>query len=72
MPHTNPLAFAAPWFEPDGKAPDMGHHFLALDPGPTSGGAFGARMAALAAAVDRDVVRQGRLALIRGPRWQIW
>jgi (2R)-3-sulfolactate dehydrogenase (NADP+) len=45
---------ASSFFDADGKAPDMGHLFLALDPGPTSGGAFSARMAALAAAVASD------------------
>lgn len=45
---------ASSFFDATGKAPDMGHLFIAIDPGPTSGGAFGARMAALAAAVGSE------------------
>lgn len=45
---------ASSFFDADGKAPDMGHLFVAIDPGPTSGGAFAARMATLAGALAGD------------------
>jgi len=45
---------ATSFFEPQGKAPDMGHLFIAIDPGPASGNAFGARMAVLAEAMRAD------------------
>jgi (2R)-3-sulfolactate dehydrogenase (NADP+) len=32
----------------------MGHLFIAIDPGPVAGGAFGARMATLAAAMAEE------------------
>ena len=34
-------------FDAEGGPPDMGHVFLALDPGPLSGGSFAARMSDL-------------------------
>jgi (2R)-3-sulfolactate dehydrogenase (NADP+) len=45
---------ASSFFEAEGKPPDMGHLLIAIDPEPTSAGAFGARMRALAAAMARD------------------
>jgi (2R)-3-sulfolactate dehydrogenase (NADP+) len=45
---------ASSFFDAEGKPPDMGHLFIAIDPGPLSGGGFGARMTALAAAVGSD------------------
>jgi (2R)-3-sulfolactate dehydrogenase (NADP+) len=45
---------ATSFFEDQGKAPDMGHLFIAIDPGPASGNAFGARMAVLAEAMRTD------------------
>jgi (2R)-3-sulfolactate dehydrogenase (NADP+) len=41
---------ASSFLDANGPPPDVGHLFLAIDPGPASGGTFGARMAALAAA----------------------
>lgn len=41
---------ASSFLDANGSAPDVGHLFVAIDPGPASGGAFGARMAALAEA----------------------
>ena len=43
--------------EGEGSAPDLGQTLLALDPGALSGGGFGARMSALAAAVAEDGAR---------------
>jgi (2R)-3-sulfolactate dehydrogenase (NADP+) len=45
---------ASSFFEAEGKPPDMGHLFIAIDPAPLSDGAFGARMTALAQAVSKD------------------
>jgi len=45
---------ASSFFDADGKSPEMGHLFIAIDPGPLSGGGFGARMTALAQAVGSD------------------
>lgn len=45
---------ASSFFDAEGAPPDMGHLFIAIDPGPTSGGAFGARMATLAAAMAEE------------------
>ena len=45
-------AEASSLFDAEGDAPDLGQVILALDPGPLSGGAFGGRMAALAALYD--------------------
>jgi (2R)-3-sulfolactate dehydrogenase (NADP+) len=45
---------ASSFFDAEGRAPDMGHLFLALDPGPTSADTFGARMQTLAAAMAKD------------------
>lgn len=45
---------ATSFFDAEGKAPDMGHVLLAIDPGPPSAGTFGARMQSLAAAMARD------------------
>ncbi len=48
---------ASSLLEGEGPAPDLGQTLLALDPGGLSGGGFGARMAALAAAVAADGAR---------------
>ena len=45
---------ASSFFDAEGAPPDMGHLFIAIDPGPTSGGAFAARMATLAAAMAEE------------------
>jgi (2R)-3-sulfolactate dehydrogenase (NADP+) len=45
---------ASSFFDAAGEPPDMGHLFIAIDPGPLSGGGFGARMSALAAAIGSD------------------
>jgi (2R)-3-sulfolactate dehydrogenase (NADP+) len=45
---------ATSFFEAEGKAPDMGHLFIAIDPGPASGNGFAARMAVLAEAMRAD------------------
>ncbi|NDE01715.1 MAG: Ldh family oxidoreductase [Gammaproteobacteria bacterium] len=45
---------ATSFFESHGKAPDMGHLFIAIDPGPASGNAFAARMSVLAEAMRAD------------------
>lgn len=45
---------ASSFFDADGKPPDMGHLFIAIDPGPLSGESFGARMTALAQAIGSD------------------
>ncbi len=45
---------ASSFFDAEGAPPDMGHLFIAIDPGPVSGGAFGARMATLAAAMAEE------------------
>lgn len=45
---------ASSFFDAEGAPPDMGHLFIAIDPGPASGGAFGARMATLAAAMAEE------------------
>jgi (2R)-3-sulfolactate dehydrogenase (NADP+) len=45
---------ASSFLDAQGSPPDMGHLFLAIAPGPASGGGFGARMAALATAMARD------------------
>lgn len=45
---------ASSFFEADGKAPDMGHLFIAIDPARTSGGHFGERMSVLASAIAED------------------
>lgn len=38
---------ASSFFDAEGQPPDMGHLFIAIDPGPVSGAAFGARMSVL-------------------------
>lgn len=38
---------ASSFFDAEGTPPDMGHLFIAIDPGPTSGQAFGERMRVL-------------------------
>jgi (2R)-3-sulfolactate dehydrogenase (NADP+) len=45
---------ASSFFDTEGSPPDMGHLFIAIDPGPTSGGAFASRMATLAAAMAEE------------------
>ncbi len=45
---------ASSFFDAEGNAPAMGHLFVAIDPEPTSSGAFAARMQALATAMARD------------------
>lgn len=45
---------ASSFFDAEGTPPDMGHLFIAIDPGPVSGGAFGSRMATLAAAMAEE------------------
>lgn len=45
---------ASSFLDAAGPPPDVGHLFVALDPGPTSGGCFAARMGELAAAMARD------------------
>jgi (2R)-3-sulfolactate dehydrogenase (NADP+) len=45
---------ASSFFDAEGSPPDMGHLFIAIDPGPTSGGAFASRMATLAAAMAEE------------------
>ena len=45
---------ASSFFDAEGAPPDMGHLFIAIDPGPTSGGAFASRMATLAAAMAEE------------------
>jgi (2R)-3-sulfolactate dehydrogenase (NADP+) len=45
---------ATSFFDAEGAPPDMGHLFIAIDPGPVSGGAFGARMATLAATMAEE------------------
>jgi (2R)-3-sulfolactate dehydrogenase (NADP+) len=41
---------ASSFLDAKGPPPDVGHLFVAIDPGPASGGTFGARMAVIAAA----------------------
>ena len=48
---------ASSLFEGRGDPPDLGQMLIALDPNALSGGAFGARMAALAGAVAEDGAR---------------
>lgn len=45
---------ASSFFDAEGKAPDMGHLFIAIDPGPASGGAFAARMSTLLAMMAEE------------------
>lgn len=45
---------ASSFFDAEGKPPDMGHLFIAIDPGPVSGDGFGARMTTLAQAIAND------------------
>lgn len=45
---------ASSFFDAEGAPPDMGHLFIAIDPGPASGGAFASRMATLAAAMAEE------------------
>ena len=45
---------ASSFFDAEGAPPDMGHLFITIDPGPTSGGAFASRMATLAAAMAEE------------------
>lgn len=45
---------ASSFFDAEGKAPDMGHLFIAIDPGPSSGGAFATRMSTLLAAMAEE------------------
>lgn len=45
---------ASSFFDAEGTPPDMGHLFIGIDPGPTSGSAFGSRMATLLAAMAAE------------------
>lgn len=45
---------ASSFFDAEGPPPNMGHLFLAIDPGPTSGSAFGSRMSSLIAAMATE------------------
>lgn len=45
---------ATSFFDAEGRAPDMGHLFIAIDPGPASGNAFAARMAVLLGAMGDE------------------
>lgn len=45
---------ASSFFDAEGKSPDMGHLFIAIDPNRTSGGGFSSRMGMLAAAIAED------------------
>ncbi len=45
---------ASSFLDASGPPPDVGHLFMAIDPGPTSGGLFGAKMAALATAFAEE------------------
>lgn len=45
---------ATSFFDAEGRPPDMGHLFIAIDPGPVSGNAFAARMATLLAALESE------------------
>lgn len=54
---------ASSFFDAEGKAPDMGHLFIAINPGPTSGGNFAARMNDLITAMSAE--SQVRLPGIR-------
>lgn len=45
---------ATSFFDAEGRSPDMGHLFLAIDPGPTSGHAFGDRMGTLLSAIEAE------------------
>lgn len=45
---------ASSFFDAEGKSPDMGHLFIAIDPGPVSGGAFTGRMTTLLEAMGEE------------------
>lgn len=45
---------ATSFFDAEGKSPDMGHFFIAINPGPSSGGAFASRMSTLLAAMAEE------------------
>lgn len=45
---------ASSFFDAEGRPPDMGHLFIAVDPGPVSGAAFGARMSVLLEAMAEE------------------
>ncbi len=45
---------ASSFLDGEGPPPDVGHILIAIDPGPTSGGAYHARMAVLAAAMAAE------------------
>lgn len=45
---------ASSFLDGEGPPPDLGHALIAIDPGPTSGGAFLSRMGALAAAMAAE------------------
>jgi len=45
---------ASSFFDAQGEPPDMGHLLIAIDPAPAAGGAFGARMSTLLAAVAAE------------------
>lgn len=45
---------ASSFFDAEGKAPDMGHLFIVIDPARSSGGHFAARMNTLAAALAEE------------------
>lgn len=45
---------ATSFFDAEGKSPDMGHLFIAIDPGPTSDGAFAARISTLLSAMTEE------------------
>jgi (2R)-3-sulfolactate dehydrogenase (NADP+) len=45
---------ASSFFDAEGKAPDMGHLFIAINPGPASGSQFAARMKTLLAAMGEE------------------
>lgn len=45
---------ASSFFDAEGRAPDMGHLFVAIDPGPASGNQFAKRMQTLIAAIESE------------------
>ncbi len=45
---------ATSFFDAEGRPPDMGHLFIAIDPGPASGNAFAQRMAVLLGAIEAE------------------
>jgi len=45
---------ASSFFDAEGRPPDMGHLFVAIDPGPASGNAFADRMQTLLATIESE------------------